>query len=201
MDEDSKGADLRRISKVSPNQGGVILAHADICKAIRFLFPDVVPPDRNANQVMLVGEGAGGSAPAHAAVPPGGSPPDEVGAYLAATEYVIPPTDFSKKPEWTDQEVVEVLVAWKQQRDMIQDARKKRGFPPAKVAKFSLDDVRKKTRCFYWKQVGHFKKDCPKRLAKQKGTGAAECEEEKGEAECHMCNAEADDDEKSFGTP
>ena len=81
----------------------------------------------------------------------------EVDALLAdSEELAIQEPDFSAKDEWEEMEVWEILATWKQSRDMINKTKLSRGHPPTQ-RKFDLDKIRKKTRCFHCKRLGHFR--------------------------------------------
>ena len=93
----------------------------------------------------------------------GGSGPDqvseEINALICTADAVIPAPDFSKKDTYEDHEAIEILANWQQSRRMIDDARKARGFPPAKVQKFDLRDIKAKIKCFFFKNKGYMKRD------------------------------------------
>ena len=59
----------------------------------------------------------------------------EVDALITDEDGVIPPPDFGKKEILEEKEVGEILINWSNQRQMIDQKRKERGFPPAKVQK------------------------------------------------------------------
>ena len=67
-------------------------------------------------------------------------------------------------------EAVRTLVTWKESRQNLNVVKRDRNFSQnsnSKTPTPDIEQIRRRTRCFRCRRIGHFSKDCPERLQKK----------------------------------
>lgn len=158
MDADKEGISFPSASRgylilkgmsLSRDQKAVVLAASkrsyaepDITSALRTTYPTTVPE----KSAFVVREEEGEEAMFG---------DDEVGE-LEEIEMLLTVNEDEEPIE--EEQAIETLATWKQQRVAISKEKLSRGFRPEKP---DLNKLRKRVRCFDCKKIGHFSKDCP----------------------------------------
>ena len=69
-----------------------------------------------------------------------------------------------------EEEAVRTLVTWKESRQNLNVVKRDRNFSQNSNSQTSppdIEQIRRRTRCFRCRRIGHFSKDCPERLQKK----------------------------------
>lgn len=147
----AKGYLLLRGARLSADRKAVVLAASRrsyefdvIAQALRSTYPEGMPTERGAMAAVMEPDGDDEAGDDQSA---------EIDALLAEQE---PPTI-------SEEEAIQILATWKQQREAISSERLRRGFTPQKADRVDIEALKKKVRCHYCKKPGHFSRDCNKR--------------------------------------
>ena len=69
-----------------------------------------------------------------------------------------------------EEEAVRTLVTWKESRQKMNVVKRDRNFSQTSNSQTpapDIEQIRRRTRCFRCRRIGHFSKDCPQRLQKK----------------------------------
>ena len=69
-----------------------------------------------------------------------------------------------------EEEAVRTLVTWKESRQNLSVVKRDRNFSQnsnSHTPAPDIEQIRRRTRCFRCRRIGHFSKDCPERLQKK----------------------------------
>ena len=69
-----------------------------------------------------------------------------------------------------EEEAVRTLVTWKESRQNLNVVKRDRNFSQnsnSQTPAPDIEQIRRRTRCFRCRRIGHFSKDCPERLQKK----------------------------------
>ena len=69
-----------------------------------------------------------------------------------------------------EEEAVRTLVTWKESRQNLNMVKRDRNFSQSSNSQTpapDIEQIRRRTRCFRCRRIGHFSKDCPERLQKK----------------------------------
>ena len=69
-----------------------------------------------------------------------------------------------------EEEAVQTLVTWKESRQNLNVVKRDRNFSQSSNSQTpapDIEQIRRRTRCFRCRRIGHFSKDCPERLQKK----------------------------------
>ena len=80
-------------------------------------------------------------------------------------------SNTTEEPCLTDEEeAVRTLVTWKESRQNLNVVKRDRNFSQnsnSQTPAPDIEQIRRRTRCFRCRRIGHFSKDCPERLQKK----------------------------------
>ena len=146
----ARGYMVLRFARLSAEKKAVVLAasrrsyeEADIMAALRTTYPDGLYQGRSSVNFAENGEAED---------------------YVESDEMVMlagEMTGEDDQEQLQEQDAIEVLLSWKQTRANITKEKLARGFP----SRHDMKKLESRVRCFRCKQVGHFSKNCTKKVS------------------------------------